>query len=67
MLGEKQTSRGGLLYRGWGGLVAPPVDNALVGIIMVDRVPIPVIPIQGWTLLNCKDGGSILKFEATNL
>ena len=39
--------------------------NAMV----VDRVPVPVIPIQGRTLLIilCKNGGSILKFEAPNL
>ena len=34
--------------------------NAMV----VDRVPVPVIPIQGRTLLICKNGGSILKFES---
>ena len=34
---------------------------------VLDRVPNPVIPIQGRTLLQCKKGGSILKFEAPNL
>ena len=35
--------------------------------VTLDRVPVPVIPIQGQTLLRCKKGGSILKFEAPNL
>ena len=35
----------------------------------VNRVdlPVPVIPIQGRTLLRYEKGGSILKFEAPNL
>ena len=50
--------------------------------LLLDRVPVPVIPIQGWMLLQCKKkkkkkkkerekkkggGGSILKFEAPKL
>ena len=35
--------------------------------LVLDRVPVPVIAIQGRTLLQCKKGGSILKFEAPNL
>ena len=35
--------------------------------VTLDRVPVPVIPIQGRTLLKCKNGGSIGKFEAPNL
>ena len=30
----------------------------------VDRVPVPVIPIQGRTLHQCKKGGSIRMFAA---
>ena len=33
----------------------------------LDRVPVPVIPIQGRTLLQCKTCGSIRKFEAPYL
>ena len=35
--------------------------------LKVDRVPVPVIPIQGRTLLQCKKCGSIRKFEAPYL
>ena len=33
----------------------------------LDRVPVPVIPIHGQTLLQCKKCGSIQKFEAPYL
>ena len=33
----------------------------------IDRVPVPVIAIQGRTLLWCKKDGSIMKFETPNL
>ena len=35
--------------------------------LFLERVPIPVIPIQGWTLLLCEKGGLIVKFEAPDL
>ena len=53
-------------------LLTPSIDMINTRIDQgLDRVPVPVIPIQGQTLHRCKKGGgggaSILKFEAPNL
>ena len=52
--------------RGVQAVYGEPLGRSLVP-NSLDRVPVPVIPIQARTLHQLKKGGSILKFEAPNL